>query len=201
MTTENEAKNPYAAVLADLRAKRAEIDNTIRILEQMSGLKLSDVGGAVQWVQSNGEASDEAPANDAGLFLGMSIVDASKKLLALRKRAMGNPEIARELAAGGLAMTASDPVNVVGSVLTRRFNQVGDIVKISRGTWGLKEWYPNRTFKPAGKSKVSDPAELEPEDDTVNVPIEADIAEMIGATVKTQGPPSLDDDLDDDVPF
>jgi hypothetical protein len=31
--------------------------------------------------------------------------------------------------------------------LTRRFIEVGDIVKIGRGVWGLKEWYPGRSFK------------------------------------------------------
>jgi hypothetical protein len=24
---------------------------------------------------------------------------------------------------------------------------VGDLVKVGRGTWGLKEWYPGRSFK------------------------------------------------------
>jgi DNA-directed RNA polymerase delta subunit len=98
----------------------------------------------------------------------MSIVDATKKLLSIRKRAMGNPEIARELKAGGLAMSSVDPVNTIGSVLTRRFNQVGDVVKISRGTWGLKEWYPNRTFKPSGKPA---PASEPTDDDDENSPL------------------------------
>ncbi len=33
------------------------------------------------------------------------------------------------------------------SCLTRRFAEVGDIVRVDRGTWGLKEWYPGRSFK------------------------------------------------------
>jgi hypothetical protein len=24
---------------------------------------------------------------------------------------------------------------------------IGDVVRVDRGTWGLKEWYPNRSFK------------------------------------------------------
>jgi hypothetical protein len=36
------------------------------------------------------------------MFLGMSIPEAVKKLLASRKRTMNNVEIARELKAGGL---------------------------------------------------------------------------------------------------
>jgi hypothetical protein len=47
-------------------------------------------------------------------------------------------------------MNSVDPINTVGSVLTRRFAQVGDIVRVGRGTWGLADWYPNRTFKKPG---------------------------------------------------
>lgn len=199
MATENAPMDHYAAVLADLLAKRAEIDSTIRMLENLSGLKSANLASRHP-ISFDGDVAEDAGIMDAGLFLGMSIVDATKKLLAMRKRSMGNPEIARELKAGGLAMQSTDPVNTVGSVLTRRFNQVGDVVKISRGTWGLKEWYPNRTFKPVSKAKVSNPAEPEAEDDTVNVPLEDDFAAFASAAVSKGGPP-FDDDLDDDVPF
>lgn len=155
MTTENQSPNPYAAVLADLRAKRAEIDNTIKILEGLSGLNLSASVGATLVAGHANTPLDEGAEPELigeGAFHGMSIVDATKKLLALRKRKMGNPEIARELVAGGLVMNSADPVNTVGSVLTRRFNQAGDVVRVARGTWGLKEWYPGRTFKPSSKA-------------------------------------------------
>lgn len=146
MATDSEASNPYAAVLADLRAKRDKIDNTIRVLEELSGLALVDSAtGGVKFVPTS---PPEQAENVAGMFLGMSIVDAAKKLLGLRKRAMTNSEILAELKAGGVVLTGADPLNVVGSVLTRRFNQVGDVVRVARGTWGLKEWYPNRSFKP-----------------------------------------------------
>jgi hypothetical protein len=175
MTTEIDQTGSYAAVLADLRSKRAKIDNTIRVLEELSGLKLEHVEGELKLVPRDQEA---APAIEetAGMFLGMSIVDASKKLLALRKRTMGNVEIAKELREGGLVLTGTDPVNVVGSVLTRRFNQVGDVVKVGRGIWGLKEWYPGRNFRPNTKVAVQvlpsvadhhqDPAENRPGDET-----------------------------------
>lgn len=151
MTTENGPQNPYAAVLADLRAKRDKIDNTIRVLEEMSGLSLKPgLDGDLNWTV--GVQVESAPENDAGMFLGMSIVDAAKKLLNLRKRAMTNTEILSEIQRGGLVLNGADPLNVVGSVMTRRFNNVGDVVRVARGTWGLKEWYPNRTFKQVGKN-------------------------------------------------
>jgi hypothetical protein len=146
MTQGIDTSDPYEAVLTDLRAKRAQIDQTIILLEAMRNGTVAATTGATT-------AQAAAPETDihetAGMFLGMSIVDASKKLLAMRKRTMGNVEIAREIQAGGLVLTGADPVNVVGSVLTRRFNQVGDVVKVGRGIWGLKEWYPGRNFKPA----------------------------------------------------
>jgi len=42
---------------------------------------------------------------------------------------------------------------------TRRFEKVGDIVRVGRGIWGLKEWYPNRSFKPRFSVR-SDPLSL-----------------------------------------
>ena len=153
MTPENPESGPYATVLADLRAQREKIDNAIRVVEQLSGLKLAPgPDGDLQFVPKAG--GGPIIEETAGMFLGMSIVDATKKLLGLRKRTMGNVDIARELQEGGLKFTGTDPVNVVGSVLTRRFNNVGDVVKVGRGIWGLKEWYPGRTFKTGGRSTV-----------------------------------------------
>lgn len=149
MTTEAVATDPYEAVLADLRAKRDQIDQAIAVLSNLRGgaasvpfVPLAPVGAPT---------NDQGIIETAGMFLGMSIVDATKKLLAMRKKTLGNVEIARELQAGGLAFSGTDPVNVVGSVLTRRCNNVGDVVKIGRGIWGLKEWYPGRNFKPSTK--------------------------------------------------
>jgi hypothetical protein len=149
MTTEDQGQNPYTVVLADLRAKRAEIETAIQLLERLSGLAsvgASDGVGATMPEEMGGIEET------AGMFLGMSIVDATKKLLGMRKRTMGNPEIYRALKEGGLVLTGKEPVNVVGSVLSRRFNEVGDVVKVGRGIWGLKEWYPGRNFKAAGKA-------------------------------------------------
>lgn len=142
--------DPYDAVLADLRAKREAIDNAITVLEN---LRAGQLGSASQAPAVNilSTGSDET-SKDAGMFLGMSIVDASKKLLGLRKRSMANAEILKELQEGGLVLTGADPLNVVGSVLMRRFNNVGDIVRVRRGVWGLKEWYPGRNFKAPSKA-------------------------------------------------
>jgi hypothetical protein len=150
MTTESATADPYDTVIADLQAKRDHLDSMINALT----IFRSSVGG-LSMPPAQGAPGNEAtpPAeNVAGMFLGMSIVDAAKKLLAAQKKAMTNAEILAALRAGGVVLTGADPLNVVGSVLTRRFGQVGDVVRVARGTWGLKEWYPNRTFKPTPKA-------------------------------------------------
>jgi hypothetical protein len=155
MSTESDGFDPYAVVLADLRAKRDQIDQAIQAIESVRGN-----AGAVR---VNSQLSEAAPTpNDAGAFLGMSIADAAKKLLLIRKQAMGNADIAAALKQGGLVMSANtDPQNMVGSILTRRFEKVGDVVRVGRGIWGLKEWYPNRSFKTKGAVEVatSEPSE------------------------------------------
>ncbi len=165
MSIESSAIDPYEAVLADLRAKRDKISNTIAVLESLRGPLGADVLSMAAPVASPGPG-EGGIEETAGMYLGMSIVDATKKLLGLRKRTMGNVEIARELKAGGLILTGADPVNVIGSVLTRRFNQIGDVVKVGRGIWGLKEWYPGRNFKPISKtSSEAAPADAEVQDE------------------------------------
>ncbi len=148
MTTSHFLMDPYEAVIADLRKKRDEIDSAISLIETLRAH--AGTSSVLSDAVKGAKATDEVGSSEAleeGTFHGMSIVDATKMLLTMRKRKMGNPEIARELIAGGLVMNSAEPVNTVGSVLTRRFHQVGDVVRVARGTWGLKEWYPGRTFK------------------------------------------------------
>jgi HB1, ASXL, restriction endonuclease HTH domain len=132
----------YEKVLADLYARRDQVNQAIAGIEALTGRVPSSppVGGG-----SNGSQAGvgiEGP----GALLGLSIVDAAKKLLALKRQPLRNPELATLFKAGGLALNSREPANTIGSVLTRRMTEVGDIVRVERGTWGLKEWYPNRSF-------------------------------------------------------
>ena len=127
-------------VLAELRAKRAQIDQAIQAIESLRGISPTSA-------PARARASPKLAMNDTGAYLGMTIADATRKLLAARKRAMGTADIVAGIAAGGLALSSADPINTVSAVLGRRFDKVGDIVRPSRGMWGLKEWDPNRSFK------------------------------------------------------
>lgn len=146
----------YELVLADLRAKRDQIDQAIALIQSLrhGGALIAtgamSVGASVPGGVSPQIEKSAVDALGPGAFLGMTIADAAKKLLAVERRTLTNAEIVGAFDKGGLVLNSTDKLNTVGSVLNRRFQQVGDVVRISRGTWGLKEWYPNRTFKPAG---------------------------------------------------
>ena len=159
MSTESKDFDPYAIVLADLRAQRDRIDQAIQAIESVRGGV-----SASQWQAPSSNGNH--PAQEDGAFLGMSISEATKKLLQMRKKAINNTAILAELRAGGLVLTANDPLNTIGAVLSRRFNDIGDIVRVDRGTWGLKEWYPGRNFaktpvKGTGEEEVK-PAKSSP---------------------------------------
>jgi HB1, ASXL, restriction endonuclease HTH domain len=145
--------DPYEIVLADLRAKRAKIDHAIAALEGMRADAPSAAAPAETDQVQPGEISP-------GMFLGMNIADAARKLLAIRKKPLTTPEVLEGLISGGVAFRGKAPRNVVGSILHRHSGN--DIVSIARGKWGLKEWYPNRSFKPGSKANNG----LEPRNET-----------------------------------
>lgn len=137
MAEEASLSDPYAAVLADLQIRRDQIDQAILAIEQIRGKDGASASTSSKTKGSNATVD----------LLGMSIVDAAKKLLAIKRTALKNNDLAVLFKEGGLMLNSKDWVNTIGAVLSRRANEVGDIVKIDRGTWGLKDWYPNRSFK------------------------------------------------------
>lgn len=148
--------DPYAIVLADLLRRRDELDAAIRAIEQVRGAKSADASE----LSRNGAQS----VDETGAYLGLSIAEAVKKLLTYRRRPMGTAEIVEALRVANYPMTAAEPSNVIGSVLSRRFDTVGDVVRIARGQWGLVEWYPNRSFRKKEKEptrKENTPPEVE----------------------------------------
>lgn len=139
MSTESMESDPYSIVLADLKAQRDRIDQAIQAIESVRAGAGSAGAAPVHARTPDGTLGD-------GAFHGLSISEATKKLLGIRKKQMTNTEILAELKAGGMVMTSADPLNTIGAVLTRRFKETGDIVRVERGTWGLKDWYPGRSF-------------------------------------------------------
>lgn len=156
MSDDSTTFDPYDAVLADLKARRAQIDQAISAIEAIRAGSPSSVPASLN-IGSGPVIAIDSP----GAFLGLSIPEAAKKLLAAKRQPLKNPEIVAGFKAGGFILGSKDPVNTVGAVLTRRANDVGDIVKVGRGTWGLKEWFPGRSFRKAEKVESDEKGEMD----------------------------------------
>lgn len=150
MSTESMESDPYAIVLADLKAQRDRIDQAIQAIESVRT-------GTAQGATNPQTIRPQAASLGDGAFHGLSIAEATKKLLGVRKKNLTNTEILAELKAGGMVLSSVDPLNTVGAVLTRRFKETGDIVRVDRGTWGLKEWHPGRGWKKEKDAKPEGP--------------------------------------------
>ena len=143
MAEESQINDPYETGLADLYAQREKIDNAIAAIES---LRSGTPAGQRATTPAGNQGGSNHGVDGPGALLGMSIADATKKLLAAKRVPLKNPDIATLFKAGGLVLNSKDWTNTIGAVLTRRSETTGDIVKVERGTWGLKEWYPNRSF-------------------------------------------------------
>jgi len=139
---ENDQNQPidYAAVLADLLARRDVLDKMIEGARALAG-------------QANSPL--KAPHGSAAIrgdsFFGMTIPDASKKLLSIQRKPLTAPEIAKHLESGGYSHTSTNFPNTVSGVLNRSAKGEDGIVKVGRGQFGLIEWYPG--YKRKGSSK------------------------------------------------
>ena len=135
------------AALADLEARKAEIENMIAGIRKLQG------------------QGTQAPTGGPGggirpdSFLGMSIPDATKKLLEAKRTKLSTQEVIDGLVQGGLP---ESKYNTVYGVLSRREKQVGDIINM-KGDWALTGWYPNRPKGKPAKDVGNDSAKSEPE--------------------------------------
>lgn len=169
------SNNAYDTVIADLKAKRDSLNSMIMNLEALaSGGNAISESQKTPTEMTNESTSDSTivPAHSGSEFLGMSIADAAKVLLQRERRKMKVKGIAKALEAGGMEFTGESTTNTIGSVLNRRQNKVGDIVSPERGYWGLKEWYPGRTFGKKAKQQDADSNQTtEPEQPSSPAPV------------------------------
>jgi hypothetical protein len=149
----------YAAIVADLEAKKNAIEATIASLRSAMGLgalgqagELASIPGAAPSMSlHNGEIPN-------GAFLGKSIPEAAKLYLEILKKKQTSREIADALLKGGMESTSKNFYGIVHAVLDRaRKSPNSALVKL--GThWGLAGWYPkgiisNATTPPSKKGK------------------------------------------------
>lgn len=131
----------YEAVLADLQDRRAKIDAAIEAVKGIvAALGIHPSGSRITGLK-------DIPSD---AFFTMSIADAALKYLGMVKSKQSTEQILEALERGGLPPMKYDSVY---TLLRRRANQVGDIVRVG-DDWGLAAWYPNnpnfkRRAKPA----------------------------------------------------
>lgn len=135
----------YGAVLADLKAKRAALDQTIAGLEAvLAGTGVAETGPIGNGVKA---------AIHVDSFVGMNIPDATAQYLRMVGRpARSTEEIINALASGGLRATDDS----VRTVLSRTSRGGGEVLRVGRGTWGLAEWYPGRVRRGTRRSTAEE---------------------------------------------
>ena len=123
----------YAAVLADLEAKRAQLDSAIaamKVLMEQTGT-LAATAPPLPRIASLSEIPPQA-------FVGLSTSAAVRMLLEMMQRRLSVREILQGLRAGGLK---PNKYRNVYAIMRQREADKADIIKVDR-QWGLAEWNP-----------------------------------------------------------
>lgn len=133
-------KIDYAAIIADLEAKRATIDTAIASLRALSGLEPIGVPDGVVATTSMPFAASGAGEIPDGSFHGKSIPEGIRVYLELMRKKQTAREIAEGLKKGGMESKSKFFEKIVYATLDR-LKKTREVVKI-RSEWGLPQWYP-----------------------------------------------------------
>jgi len=136
-------KIDYAAIIADLEAKRTAIENVITSLRTLVSLSSIGESNGVGITVTNPFAASGVGEIPDGVFHAKSIPEAIRLYLGLMRKKQSAREISEGLKKGGLESTSSHFDKIVYATLDR-LRKAGDILKIE-GNWGLPEWYPALT--------------------------------------------------------
>ena len=123
----------YSAVLADLEAKRAQLDSAIdamKVLMEQTGT-LAATAPPVPRIASLADIPPRA-------FVGLTTSAAVRMLLEMMQRRLSVKEILQGLQVGGLK---PNKYRNVYAIMRQREAYKYDIIKVGR-QWGLAEWNP-----------------------------------------------------------
>lgn len=155
MVDESKSLDIYELFLAELDARAAQIEQLKALVQSLRGTGTTLPEGMVASLG----ARMGAPTGDTvtpNMFHGLSIVEAAKKLMKARNRDLTNADMVTAFKAGGLVLRSKDAANTINSIMTRDYKGGGDIVRVSRGTWGLADWHPTLRSKSKGDNKKKD---------------------------------------------
>jgi len=136
-------KIDYAAIIADLEAKRAALETAITSLKAVVASGALGPSEGTSYVNLAGTlVSPSAPGGEIpdGAFHGKSIPEAIRLYLELMRKKQTAREIAEGLKKGGTESTSKYFDKMIYATLDR-LKKAGHVVKIE-GNWGLPAWYP-----------------------------------------------------------
>lgn len=136
----------YAAVLADLEAKRAALDAAIAGVRAMLGQAAAESAGATEGATAPAPGVDVPKDVVPGVFHGKSVSEAAKMYLEMKKVKQKTRAICDALLQGGIE---SDSKNFYGNVYTT-LTRNKDFFR--RGKyWALTSWDPRRAAAAAAR--------------------------------------------------
>lgn len=149
----------YAAILANMEAKRAALEAAIASLRAAIAMGALGASGDVpEGLAASVPSTMYGGDIPTGAFLGRSIPDAAKLYLEIIKKKQTSREIAEALQKGGIESTSKNFIGMVGAVLDRARKNVNPAIVKVGNQWGLSSWYPkgilNATAAPAAKRKA-----------------------------------------------
>ncbi len=142
--------DPYEAVVADLEAKRAEIDAALAAIRRYRA-----IGAAAVAATPVATIHTEAPAatlSESSPFFGLGFREASPKQLAIVGKPQTVNEIWEALKAAGYQTAHNNPPNAVHTALRRREKTHHDVLVVGEGKWGRTEWYSEAQLDEIKKS-------------------------------------------------
>lgn len=140
----------YAAVLADLESKRAALDAAIAAVRAILGQAPNEAPGGPGGGLSSTPGTDLPSEVTPGIFHSMSVSEAAKKYLEMKKVKQKTRALCDALSQGGIE---SDSKNFYGNVYTT-LTRNKDFMR--RGKyWALASWFPNvPASKPTKKGRA-----------------------------------------------
>jgi hypothetical protein len=138
-------ENDYENVILDLERRRAAYNAHVDALIQ--GLR-TVVSAGVGSAAGGATATAHSAHAPGGLLtpeslFGKSIPEAAIIALQAIKKPLHAKEIAEALEGAAYHHRSKNFVNTVNSILNRREETIGDVMKVGKA-WALPEWYPGR---------------------------------------------------------
>jgi hypothetical protein len=131
----------YEKLLADLEEERAGIDLMIAFVKRRLG-QSAEAASSTPPITAAGTVTQRFPRLAQDTFFRMSVPQAIKTFLNIAKRPKTAKEITAALDSGGLTHQAKNLYATVYPTLMR-METGGEVVRVSKGEWGLAEWYPS----------------------------------------------------------